>query len=188
MILLWVQSRGGPVPLGTAIYGASVVLLFATSSLYHGRFWSPEARVILGRIDHAAIFLLIAGTFTPLGLLLGTTSALAALVALWIGALVGIYLVVRPGGVGKRLRATIYVGLGWVIVPLVPALLGLLGWQGLLLLFGGGLLYTIGAVVYAIRRPDFFPRIFGFHEVFHLLVIGAAACHFAVIARIVLPR
>jgi hemolysin III len=86
--------------------------------------------------------------------------------------------------VGKKTRAAIYVGLGWAMVPLAPALLGLAGWRGVGLLVLGGLLYTVGAVIYAVRRPDPFPGTFGFHEVFHLLVIAAAACHFAAVAGV----
>jgi hemolysin III len=181
--LCW-RARGGPVPVGTAIYAASVVLLFATSSLYHCFHWEQPARGLLGRLDHAAIFLLISGSFTPFGLRIGGLLGGVSLAGLWLGAAAGIAAVVRPQGVGKRTRAAIYVGLGWAMVPLAPALLGLVGWHGVGLLVLGGLFYTVGAVIYALRRPDPFPRTFGFHEVFHLLVIAAAACHFAAVAGV----
>jgi len=183
VVWLLARAKGGPAFTGIAIYGASVVLLFATSSLYHGIHWPERQRAILGRIDHAAIFLLIAGTYTPFGLALGTGIGLVSLGAIWLGALLGIALVVR--GIGKRLRSAIYVGLGWVIVPVAPALFALLGPRGLALICAGGLLYTGGAVIYALRRPDPLPRVFGFHEIFHLLVIAAAACHFIAVEQLV---
>jgi hemolysin III len=172
------------VPVGASIYAASVVLVFATSSLYHCLHWEQPARGLLGRIDHAAIFLLIAGSFTPFGLRIGGLLGVVSLAGLWLGAAAGIALVMRPQGVGKKARAAIYVGLGWAMVPLAPALLAQVGWHGITLLVAGGVFYTVGAVIYALRRPDPFPRTFGFHEIFHLLVIAAAACHFVAVARV----
>lgn len=183
--LVW-RARSGPVAVGTSVYAASVVLVFATSSLYHCLHWEQPARGLLGRLDHAAIFGLIAGSFTPFGLRIGGLLGTLSLAGLWLGALTGIALVMRPQGVGKKARAAIYVGLGWAMVPLAPALLTLLGWRGICLLVSGGVFYTLGAVIYALRRPDPFPRTFGFHEIFHLLVIAAAACHFAAVAGVAL--
>ena len=182
-LLVW-RARHGPVPAGAAIYAASVVLMFATSSIYHRFHWRQPLRALLGRIDHAAIFLLISGSFTPFGLRIGGLLGYGSLLGLWLGALIGIYLVVRLQGVGKKARAAIYVGLGWAMVPLAPALLQLVGWRGIGLLVAGGVFYTAGAVVYALRRPDPLPRTFGFHEIFHLLVIAAAACHFWAVAEL----
>jgi hemolysin III len=157
------------------------VTLFAVSAFYHRRFWSLRARQVIGRLDHAAIFLLIAGTYTPLGLLLGPGAGYLALAVIWVGALLGIVLVVSRFGLDKRIRAAIYVALGWVMVPLLPRLHAALGTWALALICAGGLFYTVGAVIYGLRRPDPFPRTFGFHEIFHLLVIAAAASHYLVV-------
>jgi len=179
------SARAGPAPIGTAIYGASVLLLFTTSTLYHRIYWPEPQRTWLGKLDHAAIFVLIGGSFTPFGLAIPAWTGRIALIALWLGALLGILLVIKPGGVGKKARSVLYVALGWFVVPCVPALYRLSGARGLSLMVLGGVLYMIGAWVYAVRKPDPFPRVFGFHEIFHLLVIAATACHFAAVAGLV---
>ncbi|MBK9519592.1 MAG: hemolysin III family protein [Anaeromyxobacter sp.] len=178
---LLLRARGGAALWGAGVYGASLLTLFTVSAVYHRRFWPLRARQIVGRIDHSAIFLLIAGTYTPFGLLLGPGAGHLALWVVWGGALVGIGLVVFWPGLTKRMRAGIYVLLGWVVVPLLPRLGDLLGPGALALLLAGGFFYTVGAVIYGVRRPDPFPRTFGFHEIFHLLVIAAAACHYLVV-------
>ena len=183
--LLVARAEGATARLGALVYGATVVILFTVSAVYHRRFWSLPMRQIIGRIDHSAIFLLIAGTYTPLGLLLGPGAGHLALWAVWIGAAGGIALVVGQFGVGKKLRSAIYVLLGWVVVPLLPRVQEAMGTGALALLLIGGFFYTVGAVIYGLRRPDPFPRTFGFHEIFHLLTIAAAACHFAVVAEAV---
>lgn len=178
--VLLAHASGPLATLGAAIYGATLVTLFGVSALYHRRFWSLRLRQIVGRIDHSAIFLLIAGTYTPFGLALGPGPGYVALAVVWAGALAGIVLVVGFQ-VGKRVRAGIYVLLGWVALPLMPRLLGALGPVPLTLLLLGGFFYTVGAVIYGARRPDPFPLTFGFHEIFHALTIAAAACHYAVV-------
>jgi len=177
------RSRSGVV--GAAVYGASLVLLFLVSAVYHRGFWAPPVRRVLGRIDHSAIFLLIAGTYTPLCLLLGPGAGYALLATVWVGAGIGILIVIAWVRIPKPLRSALYVLLGWFIVPFLPALRAAMGGRALLLLLAGGLSYTVGAVVYAVRRPDPLPTVFGFHEVFHLLVIAAAICQsFAVEAAV----
>jgi hemolysin III len=178
---LLLRARGPSATLAAAIYGATLLTLFSVSAVYHRRFWSLRARQLVGRLDHSAIFLLIAGTYTPIGLLIGPGAGHAALVTVWVGAALGIGLVVGWAGLPKRLRAGIYVLLGWVVLPVLPRLRAAVGDQALALLFAGGFFYTVGAVIYGARRPDPFPRTFGFHEVFHLLVIAAAACHYLVV-------
>jgi hemolysin III len=173
------RGRGA---VAAAIYGASLVTLFAVSALYHRPFWPPRARNLIGRMDHSAIFLLIAGTYTPLSLLLTPGPGMAVLAVVWIGAAAGIVFSLAWGDPPKPLMAAIYVALGWVVVPVVPRLLAALGPGPLALLLGGGLAYTVGAAVYAARRPDPFPAVFGYHEVFHVLVIVAAACQFGAVA------
>ena len=182
--LLVARAEGATARLGALIYGATVVILFTVSAVYHRRFWSLPMRQVIGRLDHSAIFLLIAGTYTPLGLLLGPGAGHLALWVVWIGAAGGIALVVGQFGVGKKLRSAIYVLLGWVVVPLLPRVQEAMGTGALALLLIGGFFYTVGAVIYGLRRPDPFPRTFGFHEIFHLLVIAAAACHFVAVARV----
>jgi hemolysin III len=168
---------------GALVYGASLVALFLASAVYHRPTWSPRARRILWRVDHSAIFVLIAGTFTPMCLLLGEAGR-TMLTAVWLGAAAGIGLSIAWVTAPKPLMAGLYLLLGWFVVPLVPALREAMGPGALALLLGGGLLYSAGAVIYALRRPDPYPAVFGFHEIFHLLVIAAAACHFAVVASV----
>lgn len=181
VLVLVMRARGAAATTAALVYGASLVALFSVSAVYHRVTWPLPARRVVGRIDHAAIFLLIAGTYTPFGLLLGPRGGHALLALVWGGALAGIVTVVWLVGTPKPVRASIYVLLGWLVVPVVPALHAAIGGGLLALLFAGGLFYTAGAVVYALRRPDPVPDVFGFHEVFHLLVIAAAACHYVVV-------
>jgi hemolysin III len=132
------------------------------------------------RLDHSAIFLLIAGTYTPFCLLLPAATGLPLLALVWGGAAAGIVQSIAWGRAPKALAAAIYVVLGWVIVPVLPALRAELGAGAVTLLAAGGATYSVGAIVYATRRPDPLPKVFGYHEVFHALVIVAAACHFVV--------
>jgi hemolysin III len=171
----------GPARLGASVYGATLLALFAVSAAYHLVLWPSPLRHVIGRIDHSAIFLLIAGTYTPFCLLLGPGPGHTLLAAAWTAAGIGILVVVGWAGIPKALRSALYVLLGWFVFPVVPALRAAIGDRALLLLLVGGLFYTVGAVVYALRRPDPFPRVFGFHEIFHVLVIAAAVCHFAVV-------
>jgi len=174
-------ARGGPARTGAVVYGASLVTLLSVSAFYHRVYWPSSIRHVIGRIDHSAIFLLIAGTYTPFCLLLGPGAGHDLLAAVWVAAGAGILLVVFRAGMSKRVRSALYVLLGWFIFPALPSLRAAIGGGALLLLFVGGFFYTVGAAVYALRRPDPFPRVFGFHEIFHLLVIAAAVCHFVVV-------
>ncbi len=168
------------------VYGATLVALFAVSALYHRPTWAPRARLFWRRLDHSAIFLLIAGTYTPFCLLLGGRAGNAVLAVVWIGACLGVVQAVAWPTAPKPLVATVYVLLGWVVIPVLPALRLQLGAGFIGLLAAGGLTYSLGAAIYALRRPDPFPRVFGYHEVFHALVIVAAVLHFVVAARAVL--
>jgi len=167
------------------VYGASLFTLFLVSALYHRPNWPPRARLVMRRIDHSAIFILIAGTYTPFCLLLPPASGLPLLAIAWGGAALGVAQAILWVRAPRPLVAALYVALGWVVVPVMPAFRAALGTGALVLLGLGGAAYTIGAVVYATRRPDPFPRVFGYHEVFHALVVAAAACHFAVVAAAV---
>ena len=172
-----------------AVYALSVAGLFGTSALYHRVHWRSLAALLwMRRLDHSMIFVLIAGTYTPFALLaLHGPLALAILVVVWVGALAGIAFNLAWISSPKWLHAALYVVLGWVAVAASPQLASAIGIGGLTLLALGGVLYTLGAVVYAARRPDPLPSVFGYHEVFHALVIVAAALQFAVVAFWVTP-
>jgi hemolysin III len=177
----WLVSRASSptAEFGAWVYGASLVVLFTTSATYHRILWTdPRLRSAVGRIDHSAIFVLIAGTYTPFCLLIGTASGLALLATVWASAVLGMVIVVFFPRTPKPVRSTIYVLLGWMIVPFLPALHAALGTRPFLLVLLGGAFYTAGAVIYATRRPDPYPSVFGFHEIFHLLVVAAAGCQF----------
>jgi hemolysin III len=186
---LVVAAPAGTPRLAAAVYALSVSALFGVSALYHRISWaSAAARRWMRRLDHSAIFLLIAGTYTPFALLvLEGRIATVILVVVWAGALGGILLKLVWIDAPKLITAIVYVALGWVAVAAFPDLLEELGVTGTALVAAGGLLYTAGALVYALRRPDPVPSVFGYHEVFHALVIIAAALQYAVVAFYVLP-
>jgi hemolysin III len=175
--------------LAVAIYAVSLSALFGTSALYHRVNWRrPNARRWMRRLDHSMIFLLIAGTYTPFALLvLHGALADAILAVVWIGALAGTIVEMIWIEAPKWVTAIIYLSLGWVAIVAFPSLWQELGVGGSLLVAAGGLLYTVGALVYATQRPDPNPAVFGYHEIFHLLVIAAAAAQFAAIAFFALP-
>jgi hemolysin III len=186
---LVVAAPAGEATVASAIYAASVAALFGTSALYHRVTWpTPNARRWMRRLDHSMIFVLIAGTYTPFALLvLEGTLATVILVVVWAGALGGIVLKLVWIDAPKAVVAALYVMLGWVAVAAFPDLLDELGVRSTALVAAGGLLYTAGAVVYALGRPNPAPTVFGYHEIFHALVIAAAALQYAVIAFFVLP-
>jgi len=186
--LLVATAPGGRATVAAAIYAASVAGLFGASALYHRITWaSAAARRWMRRLDHSMIFVLIAGTYTPFALLaLKGTLATAILVAVWAGAAAGVVMKLVWIDAPKWVVALTYVLLGWVAVAAFPQLYDAVGLTGITMVAGGGLLYTAGAVVYALRRPDPVPTVFGYHEVFHVLVIVAAALQYAVVAFFVL--
>jgi hemolysin III len=176
--------------LAMAIYAASLSALLGTSALYHRVNWKRTGvRRWMRRLDHSMIFFLIAGTYTPFALLvLDGPLADAILAVVWIGAVAGAVVEIVWIEHPKWVAALVYMSLGWVAVVPFPALWSEMGAAGTLLVAAGGLLYTAGAVVYATQRPDPNPRVFGYHEVFHLFVIAAAAMHFLAIAFFALPQ
>ena len=175
--------------VAVSVYAVTLVALFGVSALYHRIDWiSSSARRWMRRLDHSMIFMLIAGTYTPFALLaLHGELAAAILITVWTGALTGAIFNLLWSNAPTWLLAVVYVSLGWVAVAAVPQLAAAIGVAGLALLGVGGLLYTAGAVIYAVKRPDPSPAVFGYHEVFHALVIAAAAIQYAVIAFWVLP-
>ncbi len=186
---LVIFAGDGRARVAAAIYAFAVSGLLGTSALYHRLNWTDKARAWMRRLDHSMIFVLIAGTYTPFALLaLHGALAHAILIVVWAGALGGIVLNLVWTTAPRWLIAAVYVALGWVAVAAMPALAHSLGPVGVSLLMGGGLLYTAGAVIYATQRPDPAPQVFGYHEVFHALVVAAAAAHFAVVAFYALPN
>jgi hemolysin III len=182
-------AEAGQPRLAAAVYAVSVAALFGTSALYHRITWvSRAARRWMKRLDHSMIFFLIAGTYTPFALLvLDGALATVILVVVWSGALAGILMKLVWIEAPKALVAILYLALGWVAVAAFPTMLDELGITGTALVAVGGLLYTAGALVYAFQRPNPAPAVFGYHEVFHALVILAAALQYAVIAFYVIP-
>lgn len=188
-ILLVVTAPGGRAKLAAAVYGFSIALMLGVSALYHRGNWNAPVTRRLRRLDHTTIFVAIAGTYTPIALLaLHGWIAEALLATVWAGALLGAMLEWAPVRVPRVLSTSVYVAVGWVAVIALPALWSTLGVLAFVGVLAGGLLYSLGAAVYARKRPDPFPQIFGFHEVFHAFVIAAVAVHAAVIAFAVLPR
>ncbi|HEX8105817.1 MAG TPA: hemolysin III family protein [Solirubrobacteraceae bacterium] len=183
-LVLVVAASGARETVAAAVYAGSVAALLGTSALYHRVNWSREgARRWMRRLDHAMIFVLIAGTYTPFALLaLDGTLATTILIAVWGGAAGGIVLQLVWVDAPKWLSALVYVVLGWVAVVALPQMVGAIGVTPTVLVAAGGVLYTIGALVYATRRPDPVPAVFGYHEIFHLLVVIAAALQYAVVA------
>jgi hemolysin III len=181
--ILVFRASGARARAGALVYGISLVSLFAVSAIYHRPDWSEKVRAVWRRLDHSAIFLLIAGTYTPFSFLLGSRIGWIFLGIVWAGALLGIAMSVAWVRAPKALVAAVCVLLGWAALPLLPALKASLGTGAVVLLAMGGVVYSLGAAVYALRRPDPFPRVFGYHEIFHALVIAGAGCHFAVVAR-----
>ena len=173
--------------LGVAVvYSLSLVCMFGVSAVYHRPTWKPNYRALLKRFDHAAIFVLIAGTGTPIcWLALDPSVGSKLLAAIWITAAVGILQSVFWVRAPKWISIGLYVACGWLVGPYIPEIGAALGPASVWLLIAGGLLYTVGALIYAMKRPNPFPKIFGYHEIFHLLVILAAVLHFIVIARLV---
>jgi hemolysin III len=171
------------------IYGVALASMFGVSALYHRVTWrSPEVRKWMRRLDHSTILLLIAGTYTPFALLaFDGLIADVILIVVWSGAAAGLVLNLVWVDAPTWLTAIVFIALGWVGAVAVPELLEF-GIAPAVLVFAGGALYTVGALAYAFKRPNPHPQIFGYHEIFHLLVVGAAITHFVAIAGFVLPQ
>ncbi len=182
LVALAGDTSTSKVALG--IYALSLSALLGTSALYHRTDWKrPSARLWMRRLDHSMIFLLIAGTVTPfLVLLLDGPLADAVLIAVWVGAIAGIFVETIWTESPKWVHSVVYVVVGLLGAVALPAIVAEAGFGAGALIAVGGILYMIGAVVYAIQRPDPRPAVFGYHEIFHVLVVAAAAAHFAAVA------
>ncbi|MEZ4467139.1 MAG: hemolysin III family protein [bacterium] len=186
--VLTVKAAPGTATWAAALYGASLVALFTISSVYHWFHWEPGLRARLRRLDHSAIFLLIAGTYTPVTLMvLAPDVAHRVLWWVWIGAAVGVVKSNLPIKTPRAVTAGLFIALGWTILLEWGAIQAGLSATQLGLMGAGGAAYSLGAVAYATKRPDPWPRTFGYHEIFHLLVIVAAVFHFILVAQLVVP-
>jgi hemolysin III len=183
LISLAAATVSGKAALATSIYGVTVLGLFGVSALYHRRWWhSLRVRAWMKRLDHSMIFLFIAGTYTPFMLLsMPPKTGYVVLGIVWGGAILGVGLKLLWPHAPRWLGTPIYIALGWVAVFILPDLLHHAGVAALVLLLVGGLFYTIGAIFYATRWPDPWPRVFGHHEFFHAATVLAALCHYIAI-------
>ncbi len=185
-IVLVVLAPTAPATAAAAAYAVTAVLLFTTSALYHRGHWSPRAERVFKRVDHANIFLIIAGSYTPFAVLaLHGTTRIAVLAAVWGGAIVGALFRVFWVGAPRWLYVPLYIGLGWAAAFFVPQLIHGAGVVAFTLVAVGGALYTTGGLVYGLRRPNPSPRWFGFHEVFHALTIAAFVCQYIAASLVV---
>ena len=188
-VVLVVLAPTAPLTIASAVFGGAAMLLFGTSAVYHRGTWSPRVAGVLRRMDHTNIFLVIAGTYTPLAVgLLPAATARTLLVIVWSGALVGLLARVFWLGAPRWVYVPVYIALGWVAVWFLPdfwrAPTG--GPEVVWLVIAGGLAYTVGAVVYGLKRPNPSPRWFGFHEIFHALTVVGFTCHYVAAALAVL--
>ena len=187
-VIVVVTAPAGRATVAAAVYGAALVALFAASALYHR--WPGPARfkLVLQRVDHSTIFVFIAASYTPVALaVLHGPLVWVVMGVAWAGAAAGVCFSLGWIDAPRAMIAGSYLALGWVAVIAVPQLLGNLDVAPLVLLGAGGLLYSVGAVIYARQRPDPWPRTFGFHEIFHALVIAAASVQYIAVVGWVLP-
>jgi len=185
LVILAPDGRGTVV---AAVYAAALAGLLGTSALYHRVTWRPGVRAWMRRLDHSMIFVLIAGTYTPFAALVLTGSTqVVVLAGVWAGAAAGVVFSLVWIRAPNWLAAIAYVSLGWFACVAAPQLVDRAGIAALVLILGGGVAYTAGAVVYALQRPDPRPAVFGYHEVFHVLVVAAAVIHFVAVAAFALP-
>lgn len=184
---LVVTAEPGRARLAAVVFSCSIASCFGCSALYHRPTWTPDVRAWLARLDHAGVYVLIAGTYTPFGLIVMSAGwGVPVLAVVWGGALVATVTKLVWLRAPKWLSAVIALALGWSGVVAVTELFTVPD-VGLALVLAGGVFYTVGAIVYVRRSPDPLPRAFGYHEVFHLLTVVAAGCQYAAIALFVLP-
>lgn len=185
--LIW-TARTPRALTAAAIYAGSLTALLGASALYHRVTWSPPARYWMCRLDLAMIFMLIAGSYTPIAMLVVTPpTGTTILWGIWGAAVVGIIVKLLWENPAKWAAALVYVAMGCSGVFAIPDINRVLGTTPLLLFIGGGVLYVAGALIYALERPDPLPAVFGYHEIFHALVILAAAAHYIAMAAYILP-
>ena len=185
-VVFGLAAAGARAQVAAAIFAGAVVGMFGASALYHRVTWSPTKRLWLRRLDHAGIFGLIAGTYTPFGLfVLHGTWQKTVLAIVWAGTALAIAVKFIWVKAPKWLSALVGVALGWVGIVMLPQILDTAGAVAVALVFTGGVCYTLGASVYARRKPDFLPGVFGYHELFHALVIAAVAFQYAAVGLVI---
>jgi hemolysin III len=186
-VVVVVAAAGAISRIGAAVYAVSLSGMYGASALYHRLKWSPPARLRMKRLDHSMIFVLIAGSYTPFALLVlhGTWSSVILGLA-WAGAVFGIMIKLLSIDRLRVLGGAMYIVLGWLVIIALPQIVHGLSPTGLALLFAGGVLYTAGAIVLWRRWPDPNPRWFGYHEVWHSMVVGGSLCHYAAIMLLLL--
>ena len=189
-VLLVTLASSAHGRIGALVYAVGLVALFGVSGTYHRGRWSDAGRRLMQKLDHGTIFVMIAGSYTPLCLLvLEGWVRWTMLAVAWTGAAAGVVLSFTGGRVSRIAKGTLYIALGWVSLLAAPQLWHNLSATELVLIAGGGVLYTVGSVFLLARWPDPFPRVFGYHEVWHVLVVVAVVCHFAAITSVVVgPR
>ncbi|GAQ24120.1 PAQR family membrane homeostasis protein TrhA [Tepidanaerobacter syntrophicus] len=189
LVYLIIFSYGDLAKLATmGIYGASIVILYGASTAYHWANTTPEKQLILRKFDHISIFILIAGTYTPvLYYGLEGTWRWAMLAAIWGLSLVGIIIKIFFLGIQRWVSTMFYIILGWMAIIPMSRLIQAYPKEAMLLLFLGGLSYTIGGIIYATKIFNFIPNKFGFHEVFHIFISIGSLLHFVMIAKFILP-
>ena len=161
-------------------------MMFGISAVYHRVNWNPKSRALMKRLDHSAIFIQIAGCFTPICLLaLSEKSGTHLLMVIWVAALIGILQSIFWVKAPKWVTALFYIVMGWIATPYLSELYASLGLGKLILLIMGGVFYTVGAVFYAMKKPNFYLPFFGYHELFHLFTVVAAALHFMLIYQLI---
>jgi hemolysin III len=187
-ILLVLEAGTTRARVAAAVFAISVVTMFGASALYHRPNWTPSRRAWLRRLDHAGIYCLIAGTYTPVGLLvLHGAWQTVVLAIVWSGSASAIFIRLFWITAPKWVSAVVAILLGWVGVVALPEVVAGAGLACMLLILAGGIAYSVGAVVYALKRPDPFPTVFGYHEIFHLLIVVAVALQYSAIAFYVVP-
>ncbi|HLM18601.1 MAG TPA: hemolysin III family protein [Acidimicrobiia bacterium] len=185
-LALVLLSQGASAHVGAAIFAVSLAGLFGVSAIYHTGNWTPNVRARLRRMDHAMIFVLIAGSYTPITLLaLQPAWGISLLAIVWTVAVIGVTLALARFGALHRAGGYLYIGMGWIVVMALPAVVTSLSPSELALLFAGGVLYTVGAIGLRLHRPNPRPLVFGYHEVWHAMTVAAAACHFTLVAMLV---
>lgn len=174
--------------VSSLIFSIGMLAMYTVSSLYHSVLWSERWKKRLQKVDHSMIFLMVAGTVTPIAL--ATIDGIALVLSLsftWLVALIGIVLKLLLPEAKTWLSVTLQMAMGWSALILLPSIVARLGWAAVTLILVGGLLYTVGMIIFTTRRPRLFPRSFSYHELFHVLVVAASSLHFVVILRYAVP-
>ncbi|MFN8036980.1 MAG: hemolysin III family protein [Acidimicrobiia bacterium] len=185
-ITLIALSAGAAKHVGAIVFAVSLSGLYGTSALYHRGRWTPQRERFMRHLDHSMIYVLIAGSYTPLTLLaLRPAWGVTLLCLAWTGAIIGITITVLRLEQWSRLGGILYIALGWLVVIALPQIVHSLDVREMTLLVAGGVLYTLGAVMFATKWPDPNPRVFGYHEIWHVFVVSAGACHYALVLSLV---